>query len=86
MKMLFSLFVIAHQAYGVIPTCKSEITNYTVCIPEDFNNDYPDGQAIVETIINIYDFVEVNWVENTISLFIQLTASWHDTRVKLKNE
>ena len=66
-----------------VPYCKVEKSQQQICVRSDYSTYKPQDISIieVETIVRILNAVELNWEENTLTLFIELMALWNDTRV-----
>ena len=73
------------------PNCSSQLEdNWSICFSKaylEFNpDDKPNLPVEVQTYLTILDFVEIDWNENTITLFLQMMARWKDSRIVVKNE
>ena len=66
-----------------VPHCKIDESRQQICVRSDYLTYKPDDIPIIEvkTFVRILNAVELNWEENTITLFIELMAMWNDTRV-----
>ena len=66
-----------------VPHCKIDEATQRICVRSDYLTYKPDDIPIIEviTVVRILNAVELNWKENTITLFIELMALWNDTRV-----
>ena len=45
-----------------------------------------DNHIEVKPILRVLDFVNLNWDENTVTIFLQLKAYWNETRLKVIDE
>ena len=79
-RMVILFFV--HQTFGV-PYCEIDKSLQQICLRSDYLTLKPDDVSVLEvkTIVRILNVVEVDWKENTMTLFIDLMALWNDTRV-----
>ena len=45
-----------------------------------------DNRIEVKPILRVLDFVNLNWDENTVTIFLQLKAFWNETRLQVIDE
>ena len=58
-----------------------------ICTTKDYHNRFPsDKNDKVETTVRVFDFIQLDWRENTITIFLQLFSQWNDTRIQINNK
>ena len=40
----------------------------------------------VKLTVRILNIVDLNWTENTMTLFLQIMAKWNDSRISVRNQ
>ena len=80
--IITGILLFVFEAFAV-PYCKFDESRQQICVRSDYLTYKPDDIAIIEvkTVVRILNAVELNWNENTLTLFIELMALWNDTRV-----
>ena len=72
-----------------IPQCRNESIRQPFCVSENYLKNFPSGDENgidVLTIIRVFSVVELDWTENTITLFLQLLSKWNDTRITVSHK
>ena len=90
---LFLLLMLVKLTYGIQECSKinetiaDEELDRKICTSKNYNNRFPsDVYNEVETFVRVFDFVQLDWNENTITIFLQLFAHWNDTRIQLNDK
>lgn len=74
----------------MIPFCGSnQTTNAKLCVT--VNDTFSDLNILyshieVKPILRVLDFVNLNWHENTVTIFLQVLAFWNETRLRVIDE
>ena len=85
-------FLLINSTVGVmLPFCgnKNVLSNAKLCTTvNDTSLDLGllDNHIEVKPILRVLDFVNLNWDENTVTIFLQLKAYWNETRLKVIDE
>ena len=72
-----------------IPQCRNESIRQPFCVSENYLKNFPSGDENgidVLTIIRVFSVVELDWTENTLTLFLQLLSKWNDTRITVSHK
>ena len=92
MKLFLSLLLVK-LTYGIQECSKinetiaDEELELKICTSKNYNNRFPsDVYNEVETFVRVLDFVQLDWNENAITIFLQLFAHWNDTRIQLNDK
>ena len=91
MKSFISLLLVK-LTYGIqecsnINGTVDEELEQKICTSKNYNNRFPsDVYNEVETFVRVFDFVQLDWNENTITIFLQLFSHWNDTRIQLNDK
>ena len=70
----------------MIPFCgdiEAEEGNFCTNVNDssvDFNMIPTDHHVDVKTLLRMFDFVDLDWNENTITIFLQMRIIWADPR------
>merc|ERR1712012_143584 len=89
---LFLLLVLVKLTYGIQVCSKINGTidkklELKICTSKDYNNRFPsDDFNEMETFVRVFDFVQLDWNENTITIFLQIFSHWNDTRIQLNDK
>ena len=75
----------------VLPFCGNvnDVSNAKLCTTvNDTSLDLGllDNHIEVKPILRVLDFVNLDWDENTVTIFLQLKAYWNETRLKVIDE
>ena len=88
------IFTVIHISQGnqLIPKCNEKSFDAKICITDNSNasvdlNISPSGFHVeVTTLIRLFNFVDLDWTENTITIFLQIMSRWKDPRFKVVND
>lgn len=96
MRVIYFLgiFTIIHSSLGnpLIPNCNEKSSGAKICTTNNSNssvdfNVSPFGFLVeVATLIRLFNFVDLDWTENTITIFLQIMSRWKDPRFKVLND
>ena len=92
--LFLGIFSIIHSSQGnqLIPNCNKKLPGAKICTTASSNssvdfNVSPYGFHIeVSTLIRLFNFVDLDWTENTITIFLQIMSRWKDPRFKVLND
>ena len=88
-SVLLTLVIIISKSYG-IPQCRNQTKRQPFCVSENYLKNFPSGNengtSVVRTVIRVFSIVQLDWTENTLTLFLQLSSRWNDTRISVSHE
>ena len=80
------------QGNQLIPNCNEKSSGAKICTTVDSNSSVDfnvspfDFHVEVTTLIRLFNFVDLDWNENTITIFLQIMSRWKDPRFKVLND
>ena len=89
--LVFSVHLYIFDFAHAFPNCSSQLEDdWSICFSKTYLEFNPDDKPMlpveVQTFLTILDFVDIDWNENTITLFLQMMARWKDSRLVVRNE
>ena len=88
LRLILLLIISAWKTTAQLNLCVNEdITGVGLCtLTENYDKSYPSIRPMdLEQIVTIFDIVEFDQDERTVTLFLQLMTYWNDTRITLKS-
>ena len=87
--MIISLLLLVSFCIGdqVLQPCEEDIIGLRLCkINPSYGKTFPsDPPMYLKTVVSLYDVIDFNEEEQTVTVFLQLFTSWNDTRLILKS-
>ena len=86
------MLTVIHSSQGnqLIPNCNEKLSGAKICTSVnssvDLNISPSDFHVEVTTLIRLFNFVDLDWTENTITIFLQIMSRWKDPRFKVVND
>ena len=88
------MLTVIHSSRGnqLIPNCNENSSAAKICTTVDSNSSIDfnvspfDFHVEVTTLIRLFNFVDLDWNENTITIFLQIMSRWKDPRFKVLND
>ena len=90
-----AILTVIHSSQGnqLIPHCNGKSVDTKICTTMngslssvDFNVSPSNFHVEVTTLIRLFNFVDLDWTENTITIFLQIMSLWKDPRLKVVDD
>ena len=85
---LISLFLSLTHSKEFLPSCNKKFNKLTLCSNEKYVKSYPskDWPLKLTQHLSIYEVVQFNDIDKTVTIFLELMTQWNDTRLFLKTD
>ena len=86
--VFISLSLVSFSTGGqVLKPCQENISGLRLCIINStYGKTFPsDPPLYLHQAVTLYDVVDFNAEDQTVTVFLQLFTSWNDTRLTLKS-